>query len=117
MNGCVCPGDTLTYECTVIGNTSNTGASTVWSGNAFTCPSIDNAVVLLHSRFTSVYGTNNSCNDGAIVARSLSVVGNLYTSQLNVTITPDIAGKTVMCTSDNGTATMLIFSLVIPSTG
>ena len=109
MNGCVCPGDTLTYQCTVTGN-----GSTVWTGSAFICPSSNEEIVLLHSRFESA---NKSCTNGAIVGQSVSVVGNLYTSQLNVTVTPDTAGKTVVCISDNGTATMLLFSLVIPSTG
>jgi hypothetical protein len=112
MNGCVCPGDTLTYECTIVGE-----KSTVWSGNAFICPSINNDIVLLHSRFESENGTSSSCNNGDIVGRSLAVEGNNYTSQLNVTIAPDTAGNTVECISDNGTTTMLIYSLVIPSTG
>ena len=110
MTGCVCPGDTLTYECTVTGL-----GSTIWTGTAFECPLTSNEIILLHSRFTSVYGASRSCNNGDIVARSLSVEGNNYTSQLNVTITPFIAGKTVECLSDNGTATTLLFSRVIPT--
>lgn len=102
----------MTYECTVVG-----GQLTVWTGNAFICPSDNDEVALLHSRFNSAYGTNRSCNNGTIVGQSLSVEGNNYTSQLNITVTPDIAGKTVMCSSDNGETTMLIFSLIIPSTG
>ena len=108
MIGCVCPGDTLTYECTATGGY---GGVTVWTGTAFEC-SYYNEIVLLHSRFTSAYG---SCNNGDIVARSLSVEGNNYTSQLNITITPDIAGKTVVCLSDNGTYSKLLFSRVIPT--
>ena len=49
------------------------------------------------------------------MARSLSVEGNNYTSQLNVTITPETAGKTVECRSDNGTQDTLSFSRVIPT--
>ena len=72
--------------------------STLWYGNASNC--LINGIVLLHSRFTDgIYGT---CNNGAIVARILSVEGNNYTSQLNVTVTPETAGKTVMCASDDG---------------
>ena len=93
------------------------GSSTVWTGSAFNCLHRNNEITLLHNRFKSAYGTNNSCNNGAIVGQSLFVEGNNYTSQLNVTVTPEIAGKTVMCISDNGTTTMLLFSLVIPSTG
>ena len=112
MNGCVCPGDTLTYDCTVVG-----GGLTVWKGNAFICPSNNDEIALLHRRFESENGTNNSCTNGAIVGKSLAVEGNNYTSQLNVTITPETAGKTIMCIGDNGTTTMLIFSLLIPLTG
>ena len=50
------------------------------------------------------------------MARSLSVENNTYTSQLNVTVTSDIAGKTVRC-GINGTTFKEIFSSVIPSTG
>jgi hypothetical protein len=112
MSGCLCPGDILTYQCTVVGR-----GLTVWIGNAFICPSNNNEIALLHRRFESENGTSNSCNNGAIVGRSLAVEGNNYTSQLNVTITPETAGTTVECISDNGTTTMLIFSLLIPSTG
>ena len=47
---CICPGDTLTYECTVVGL-----GVTVWTGSAFSCPSSNNEIALLHSRFLS-YG-------------------------------------------------------------
>ena len=109
-NRYVCPGDLVTYECTI----KKTG-STVWAGDAFNCSGTDNEIVLLHSRFHNEI--NGSCNNGAIVARSLSVEGENYTSQLNVTVTPDTAGKTVECNSDNGTNTILISSFSIPTTG
>ena len=105
MSGCVCPGDILTYECTVMG-----GYSTVWI-----CPECE--IILLHTRFKSANGTTISCNNGAIVGQSLGVQGNNYTSQLNVTITAETAGKTIMCIRDNGITTMLIFSLLIPLKG
>jgi hypothetical protein len=64
----------------------------LWTGSAFNCPSTNNYILL------SLYdiGTGRTCNNGAIVGRILSIEGNSYTSQLNVTITPDTAGKT-MC--------------------
>ena len=109
-SGCVCPGDTLTYTCTVTGGF---GGVTVWTGTAFDC----NEIALLHSRFSSAYGIYGTCNNGAIVARSISMEGNSYTSQLNVTVTPDTAGKTVTCGIDNGTTTTFHFTLVIAITG
>ena len=47
-------------------------------------------------------GSYTSCNNGAIVARSLTADGNHYISQLNVTVTPDILGSTIECGYDNG---------------
>ena len=111
-NRCVCLGDTLTYECTTMGV-----GSTVWTGSAFNnlwCTEI----LLLHNRILNG-GTNGTCNNGAtyIVARSLSVEGNNYTSQLSVTATPETAGKTIMCYSDNGSDVTLISHFVIPTIG
>ena len=109
---CVCPGDDLTYECTVVG-----AGSTVWTGSAFSCSTSNNEITLLHSRFSSTQGDYGSCNNGDIVARSLSVEGNNYTSQLNVTVTYDTAGKTIMCLYSDGYNDTLQLSLVIPPTG
>jgi hypothetical protein len=55
------------------------------------------------------------CNNGAIVARSLSVEGNNYTSQLDVIVTPDIVGKSVECLHDSGTLLYFHLSSIIPS--
>ena len=91
---CGCFGEILTYECTVLGGS---GGATIWTGSALTdCPS--NEIVLLHQRFT---GTIRSCNNGATVAQSLHVQNNLYTSQLNITITLDTTEKTIMCVYDD----------------
>ena len=110
-----CAGDTLTYKYTVVGGIL--GGATVWKGTAFDCPL--NEIALLHSRFTSANGTFGVCNNGAIVARSLPVEGNntTYTSQLNVTVTSDIAGETIMCVHDNISSNIIQLSTVIPTTG
>ena len=42
---CVCPGNTLVFECTIVG-----AIATVWKGNFFNCPS--NSIVLRHRVFT-----------------------------------------------------------------
>ena len=107
-SGCACPGDTLTYECTVVGGPRGV---TVWTGSGFDCAA--NEIVLSHKRFLN--GTFGSCNNGAIVARSVSVEGNNYISQLNVS--SDIAGKTIKCLYDNGTICTIIFSIIISTTG
>ena len=72
------------------------GGATVWTGTALNCPSDE--IVLLHRRFTD--RTIKSCNNGATVAQSLSVQDNLYTTQLSVTIVPNIARKCIMCFYD-----------------
>ena len=107
MSGCVCPGDTLIYECTVMGR-----GSTVWTGTAFNCSSSNNEILLLHTHFSSIEGDYGLCNNGAIVGQSLGVEGNNYTSQLNVTVTPDIAGKIVECFYDDGCTATLLFILM-----
>ena len=110
--GCVCPGDKLMYNCTVQG--SPTGATT-WSGTAFSgCQ--QNEILLQHHQFTPIGGPTGTCNNGAIVGQSLGVQGNNFTSQLNVTIIPETAGKTIMCDYDplTGQNFTIKFSTIIP---
>ena len=89
---------TLTYECTVRGDL---GGATVWTGIALHCP--NDEIFLDHWYFTDQYGIFKGCNNGATVAQSLSAQDNLYTSQLNVTVTHDVAEKTIMCIYNDGT--------------
>ena len=50
------------------------------------------------------------------MARTLSVEGNNYTSQLNVTVTPDTAGKTIECAHDDARGNVYyLFTLKIPT--
>ena len=92
------------------------GGATLWNGTAFNC-----AIILLHHYYLSTDGAIGSCNNGTIVGRSLSVEGNNYTSQLNVTVTSDTAGETIMCFhyngNDNGYNFTLQFSIATPITG
>jgi riboflavin synthase alpha subunit len=85
----------------------------IWTGSAFDCSSTTNEIVLLYTRYNTE--TYVLCNNGFIVARGLSVEGNNYTSQLNVTITPDTAGETIICASDNGTRYKHLFTSTIPT--
>ena len=113
VNECVCPGDKLTYRCTVQG--SDTTGATVWSGTAFSgC--LQNEILLQHSDFTPTGGPTGRCNNGGIVGQSLGAQGNNFTSQLNVTITPETAGKTIMCSYDalDSQNIMIKFSTIIP---
>ena len=91
----MCPGDNVTFECTVVGEV---GSSTVWRGNAFNCNNSDNEIVLLHSRFNESSGHNmRTCNNGAIVGWSLRNTSDTYTSRLNVAFNYDIIGETIQC--------------------
>ena len=98
---CVCPGDIVTYECTVFGGTQ--GVSTVWKGDFFNCPTGIGEIHLIHGQRE---GFNpHTCNDGKVVARFVRIENNSFISQLNVTLTRDIAGKGIECIRDNGTNT------------
>ena len=100
MNKCVCPGDKLIYRCTVQGNING---ATIWTGTAFSgCQ--QNEILLQHSLFTSTGGSTGTCNNRDIVGQSLGVQGNNYTSQLNITITQDTAGKIIACAYDTLTS-------------
>ena len=114
-NGCdtVCPGDTLIFTCTV-SDTAPDGGFTVWSGTAFDCSPAE--IIIPHHEFTTPV---KECNDGAIVARSLRVEGNNYTSQLNVTVTSEMKGRTIECAFDDGriVVAVVLQSTIIPFSG
>ena len=102
----------LTFECQVTG-----GVSTVWNGSAFMCPSSGNEIVLLHSRFDN--GTNGTCNDinnsVTIVGESIEVNGSKYTSQLNISFSSSLIGKTVNCVKDDGLNASVVSNYTITS--
>ena len=94
---CICPGFSLTYECTVKGTESG---FTVWRGSAFSCAS--NEITLRHRRFTSEEGALGECNRGAILGSSLRIMaGSFYTSRLSVRVSPEVIGKSIECILDD----------------
>ena len=106
---CACLGDTLTYNCAVLGRFEG---ATVWSGTVFDCASND--VTLLHSAYRSDVGAFGMCNNGAIAAWSLGVENSYYTSQLYVRLTSDVVGKTIACINVLNLTTQVIqFSTTI----
>ena len=109
-NGCICPGDNLIISCTAFATADEV---TVWKGTVFDCEDRNNKITLIHNRFMSPGGTSKDCNNGAIVAQSIGVEDNLYSSQLNVTVTDDMAGKTIMCLTANASDQMIQFSTTI----
>ena len=96
---CACPGDSLTYTCTVVG-----GALTQWIGIC----SGSEAITLAHAQFSdgSALGT---CNSGSIVGRGVSVVNDTgvpcYTSELSFNASSNLNGRTVEC-NRNGVETI-----------
>ena len=106
-NDCPCPGQNLTFECTIVG-----GGTTLWQGaEVFDCPAHSNEIVLRHINFgSSVMG---ECNAGAIVGQSLRVESNSYTSRLSVVYSERLNGKNVTCAYDNGLTVSSRISLMI----
>ena len=64
FESCLCPGESLTYERTVIGEPDGI---TVWTGSAFNCTSCE--ISLFHSQYESTEGIYGDCDD--IVGKSL----------------------------------------------
>ena len=95
--------------------------STVWKGSPFECPSSNNEVILLHSRYSSSNGTYSSasCNyNGSvrIVGQIVGVSENTYISQVTISDSASksgLIGKTVECVHDNGSASEVIMSYII----
>ena len=103
--------NSVTFECRILG-----GSATVFQGSAFNCDATTDEISLLHSRFNTTSGTNGSCNDGVIMARSVFTESNCYTSILNVTfITPDVIGRMIKCLKDDGVTSTLIGTFSVPS--
>ena len=76
---------------------------TVWKGDFFDCSTGKREIELVHREDLSPH----ICNEGTVtvVAKIVRVENNSFTSQLNVTLTHAIAGKSIECISDNGTNT------------
>ena len=87
----------------------------MWTGTAFDCSSGE--IPLLHTYYKRDGGTFGECNNGNIVARSLRVEDSNYTSQLNVTVTPDVIGKTIECVNYDGRSETIQSSVTIPGAG
>ena len=60
MEECVCPGQTLTYECTVMGELEGL---TVWSGSLFDHYCNSREISLFHSNFDSTEGSFGECGE------------------------------------------------------
>ena len=100
---CTCPGDTLTFECAVMGKSYGL---TVWTGSVFSNCLAVQEIVLFHSDIgANGASTLRKCSyihgNVSIVAQGLRVENGSYISQLNVTVTSDVIGKSIECLYDN----------------
>ena len=106
---CGCPGQNASYICTAVG-----GVITVWGGTAFNCTG-RNEISLRHNRF-GVGNAIGECNDGALVAYSIQVANNCFTSRLDVRLSADLQGRTITCSVDDGDVTPIGNIILIVST-
>ena len=113
QSNCYFPGNTLTFaECTVEGQSG----VTIWTGSAFNCTGNSNEITLGHSS-NSFRLEAGSCNNRSIIGRGVEVVDDHYTSQLNITFSCAMIGKTVKCFYDNFNTTVTVGTLNITYQG
>ena len=88
----------MVFECTTTG-----GVATVWQGSIFNCERMTNSISLHHTQFSNIETVVGVCNDGAIKAHGISVYGDNYTSQLNITLDEDnMVDQMIQCAHDGG---------------
>ena len=111
-SSCTYPGYIITYECTVTGE--HFGA-TVWGGSAFSYQGLNDETILLHCLFPE--SALGNCNSSSIAGYSVRIDNGLYfISQLNVTVSSDMIGKSIMCFYDNNSELDLVGTLNITLT-
>ena len=109
---CICPGSSLTYECTVMGTIDG---FTIWRGSAFNCEG--NEITLRHRLFTSG-GAMGECNRGSIVGRSLRIAnGSFYTSQLSIRVSSEVIGEGIECLHEDTNIILIGHAIVNVTTG
>lgn len=108
--GCLCPGETLTYQCAV-----PSGTATVWSGSAFNCPNANNAIILHHSQYTSG-NSSGDCSNHDILGQGVSVANSSFVSILNVTVNSNYSyyeDKMIECIYSEGSRLIPIGRIMI----
>ena len=110
VTDCICPGDVVTYQCTVC------GLATAWEGTALdTCSGGE--IALTNTDFEP---PNDPivCRGGAIAARGILEENGCLISRLNITFDVTLQGRTVRCSVDNGThASEVNMSVLALTTG
>ena len=99
-DSCLCPEDVLVFVCSV-----NGGGATIWRGSIFSCHQ-GSQIILRHSIFGN--GVRRTCNDDNIVVYDIDVTNNTYSSQLNITVSPEMHNGTVKCIHDTLNATSVL---------
>ena len=100
-----CPGDILTFECTVEG-----GIATVWKGTVFNLCE-DQDISFRHSRLNDINETQKliDCNNVTTVVAMIIRSHNLtYTSEFSFTANCGLDGLTVECYKDDESNETLI---------
>lgn len=109
LDGCICPGHNVTFECTTVG-----GGITVWEGTAFDCPLSSNEIQLRHTQFID---SIRICNNGDISGHAVAILPpDCFLSRLIVHITMELNGRTVICRHDDGVAVHTVNTSVLTIT-
>ena len=117
----------MIFEC----STAPGLGATVFQGDLLDCNHSSNEIILTHSRFDMPSGASDICNNGRVRGYSLPTNDSeaCYTLQLHVIVSPDMIGKSIKCTYDNGATTneignflieqchSMIATTIAPSTG
>ena len=94
----------MTFECTV------RGVGIIWRGSAFNnCSGSNNNEISLQDAIGG--NVQERCN-GSIVGRVVKIESGSFTSQLDITISSAVTGKSIECAFQNTTR---VGSLTIPS--
>ena len=108
----------MSYECAVA--KSGYFGTTVWRGSAIDCPGGE--INLLHRLYNDTethisihaYG---ECSNGSIVAQGVRIENGTYISQLNVSVSTDMIGRSIQCFEDTTYSTLLVGSAIISTSG
>ena len=108
--GCLCPGETLTYQCAV-----PSGTATVWGGSAFNCPNASNAIILRHSQYT-LGNSSGDCSNHDIHGQGVSAANSSFISILNVTVNSNYSyyeNKMIECIYSEGSRLIPVGRIMI----
>ena len=107
-NCTACPGQQVVFECTIF--RVSVIQLTFWSGSALDCTS---GISLSHVQFINSGHSSGTCNNGAILARMISIAGNCYTSQLIVNVSSNFDGESIRCSFDDGSTQIPVDTKII----